>query len=783
MAFFDQLKRRNVVKATISYLVISFAIIEASDILFPVLGIDPSFIRVLFIILLIGLPIWIVFAYVYEWTPTGFKATDKVDETKSIYKTTEKRLNRVIIGALALAVTFLLADKFYLGKEDSFPENGSIAIFPFTIQGTENIQYLREGMVDLISTKLDAIPGIQASDPNILLASFAKKQDNQALLRDPKAAAEFAKEVGANRLVLGNLTEVGNVLQIKISKYDLAGNPVGNTIVEEGELNTLYQKTDEIIRRLVAEELNEQGQEMDGSGVLTTTSFEAVIPYLKGVQLFRAASFEDAKFQFEKAIELDTAFTMAYYQLTKTMGQVDNLNWEFKYEVYPKLERLSTSLNGKTGEIIKAYLKYIKSDLSAIEDYERLYEKYGESWEVLHGLAESYFHLDYFSRAESTKKYFQRLVEIDPNNEAYKLHLADIAIIQNDVDGLKEAIKKIPQGSKFYYMYEFHSLVFQDSVAEETLEKFANYYYENPFAPQINAGWFVEEGVEKLEKILKSKVELWNRDSLVFQNSKKIVGGKHKDAISFLSNNPSALMQLGVSYFPPDLELANEEINQIIAGLNLFTKTFESDTLNTAWAYHKLLHGKFSLFLGDIEGYDKDLRYLERISAIEGTGEYANDSELADFRFCYQALKGIKHFFDGDLVAGRAAFELADKNGALGAGRYFMYIKWRHLHVFEAEAFLKAGNYEAALDIYEKLFKQTGFYDYFGGYQIGRFLYRVAQCHDALGNNEEAIAYYNQFAKAYEKSDPTYQGWVSNANDRLKVLVDSPERLKEPEEI
>ena len=69
----NELKRRNVLKAALSYIVFSWVPIQVASILFPAIGWGQGAIRSTFIVVIIGFPIWIVFAYVFEWTLSGFK--------------------------------------------------------------------------------------------------------------------------------------------------------------------------------------------------------------------------------------------------------------------------------------------------------------------------------------------------------------------------------------------------------------------------------------------------------------------------------------------------------------------------------------------------------------------------------------------------------------------------------------------------------------------------------------------------------------------------------------
>jgi len=91
--FLKELKRRNVIKALVSYAVVSWLILQVGALVFPMFGINQALLRWVFVALAVGLPVWIVFAYIYELTPEGFKKTDEVDAEESIRSNTGKKLN------------------------------------------------------------------------------------------------------------------------------------------------------------------------------------------------------------------------------------------------------------------------------------------------------------------------------------------------------------------------------------------------------------------------------------------------------------------------------------------------------------------------------------------------------------------------------------------------------------------------------------------------------------------------------------------------------------------
>ena len=97
--YLKELKRRHVIKAAISYVVFSWLIIQAASILYPLMDLGQDTQRITLYILIIGFPIWIVFAYIFDWTSSGFKkTTDDFEETS--YIDTNKRMNAIIIFGL-----------------------------------------------------------------------------------------------------------------------------------------------------------------------------------------------------------------------------------------------------------------------------------------------------------------------------------------------------------------------------------------------------------------------------------------------------------------------------------------------------------------------------------------------------------------------------------------------------------------------------------------------------------------------------------------------------------
>ena len=118
MSLFDELKRRNVFRVAIAYLVAAWLLIQLTDILVPMLTLPEWVSRFIFLLLVILFIPTVIAAWALEMTPEGLKLEKHVDRTESITPQTGKKLNGMIIGVLALAVVVLLVDKVWLSGNE-----------------------------------------------------------------------------------------------------------------------------------------------------------------------------------------------------------------------------------------------------------------------------------------------------------------------------------------------------------------------------------------------------------------------------------------------------------------------------------------------------------------------------------------------------------------------------------------------------------------------------------------------------------------------------------------
>jgi hypothetical protein len=116
-SFFSELKRRNIYKVAVAYGITGWIIIQIATSVFPALEFPQWTTQFVIILVLIGFPISLVFAWAFEITPEGIKRTRKVPPQDSITQNTGKKLNYWIIGLLSVALLLVLAERiWFAGK-------------------------------------------------------------------------------------------------------------------------------------------------------------------------------------------------------------------------------------------------------------------------------------------------------------------------------------------------------------------------------------------------------------------------------------------------------------------------------------------------------------------------------------------------------------------------------------------------------------------------------------------------------------------------------------------
>src|SRR4051812_7347719 len=125
--FFAELKRRNVVRMAGLYLVGAWLLTQVASTLLPAFDAPGWALRTLVVSLAIGFLPALIFSWVFELTPEGLKRDEEVAPEESIAPQTARRMDRMIIAILLLAVGYFAVDKFVLAPRRTMPADNEPA--------------------------------------------------------------------------------------------------------------------------------------------------------------------------------------------------------------------------------------------------------------------------------------------------------------------------------------------------------------------------------------------------------------------------------------------------------------------------------------------------------------------------------------------------------------------------------------------------------------------------------------------------------------------------------
>jgi adenylate cyclase len=202
--FLDELKHRNIVRVGILYLVVCWLILDPVHVIFHMLEAPAWANRIVIVLMALGFPAVLLFAWVYEITPQGLRPTVEVDRHQSITRQTGQRLNRAIVAVMAVALAYFVVDKFWLSKHVTVEQpaapvasvaprptstamavsDKSIAVLPFTdMSENKDQEYFSDGLSEEVLDLLSRIPELHVVARTSAFSFKGKSDDIPTIAR------------------------------------------------------------------------------------------------------------------------------------------------------------------------------------------------------------------------------------------------------------------------------------------------------------------------------------------------------------------------------------------------------------------------------------------------------------------------------------------------------------------------------------------------------------------------------------------------------------------------
>jgi TolB-like protein/Tfp pilus assembly protein PilF len=317
--FFSELKRRNVYKVAIAYIVGGWALSQGIAQVFPVFDVPNWAIRLLVMLIIAGLPVALVLAWMFELTPQGIKRTETADAMPAA--TRRKKhvwIYVVVVGVLMSIGLFLLGRYSAVNgaprqSEAATVPGKSIAVLPFdNLSRDPDNAYFAEGVQDEILTRLAKIGDLKV----ISRTSTEKYKSAPANLR------EIAQQLGVAHIVEGSVQKANDQVRVNVQLINaLTDAHLWADTYDRKLLDIFSVESD--IAKTIADTLQAKlsGSEKTAISKKPTANPEAYELYLKGRFFWNKRTGNDLKTAaeyFQRAIDADPSYGSAYAGLAQS---------------------------------------------------------------------------------------------------------------------------------------------------------------------------------------------------------------------------------------------------------------------------------------------------------------------------------------------------------------------------------------------------------------------------------------------------------------------------------
>jgi TolB-like protein len=327
MSFWGELRRRNVIKVGVAYLVVAWLLAQVVGLVLPTFEAPPWITQTVIFLLILGFPIILIVAWAFEITPDGLRLTASVPKSESMTPVTGQRLNYVVTALLGIAVAFLVVDNYLLddaretgssgedAEEEARPsvaveESGilpnSVAVIPFTnLSPSEEDAYFAAAIHEEVLNQLAKLSNLSV----IARTSVLQYADTT------KTIPEIARELNVEAVMEGSVRYAGDSVLVTAQLIDpttglhlWSDTYPGN----RSDVNSHFEMQADIAMN-IANALNVEfsSSTQQRLGRILTQSSEAYGLYLAAL----AAQGEDRLNLLEQAVAVDSEFAAAYARI------------------------------------------------------------------------------------------------------------------------------------------------------------------------------------------------------------------------------------------------------------------------------------------------------------------------------------------------------------------------------------------------------------------------------------------------------------------------------------
>src|ERR1043166_7681854 len=311
--FFGELKRRNVYKVAIAYVVAGWALAQGIAQVFPVFDVPNWIVRLIAVLIVIGFPIALISAWAFEITPEGIKSTEEADAMPRSSRPGNRPWIYIIVVGAAVSLSLFFLGRYTAGNRITSGDRKSIAVLPFaSLSQDKNDAYFADGVQDQILTNLAKVSDIR------VISHTSVRQYKTGAERNMR---EIGRQLGVAYIMEGSVQRARDRIRINAKLIDSRTDAQMWAETYDRTAGDLFAVQSElaqsIVTQLKAKLSPQQKAEIEERPTQDLDAFELYLQaktiidsYINATDV-RAALLQALK-SLDEAIQSDPTFVSAY---------------------------------------------------------------------------------------------------------------------------------------------------------------------------------------------------------------------------------------------------------------------------------------------------------------------------------------------------------------------------------------------------------------------------------------------------------------------------------------
>jgi TolB-like protein/Tfp pilus assembly protein PilF/phage shock protein PspC (stress-responsive transcriptional regulator) len=435
-SFFGELKRRNVYKVAVAYIVAGWAIAQGIAQVFPVFDVPNWIVRLIVVLMVIGFPISLIFAWAFEITPEGLKRSEEADAMPPSARPTNRTWIYIVVVGAAISLALFFLGRYTAGtRTTSSGDRKSIAVLPFaSLSGDKNDAYFADGVQDQILTNLAKV-----SDLKVISHTSVRQYKTGA----ERNMREIGRQLGVAYIMEGSVQRARDRLRINAQLIDARTDSHVWAETYDRTASDLFaiqsELAESIVTQLKGKLSPQQKAEIEERPTQDLDAFELYLQakaivdsYLNATDV-RAALLQ-ALHSLDDAIQRDPKFVSAYCYVARANDLL------FFFDLDPSQERISLADTAVKAALqlrpdsAEAHFAQADYYFRCLRDYDRALEELAIARPGLPNSTPFLILSGYINRRRNhfsdAERDFSAAFALDPRNpNAYNL-LADTYVLQ-----------------------------------------------------------------------------------------------------------------------------------------------------------------------------------------------------------------------------------------------------------------------------------------------------------------------------------------------------------------